>query len=45
MPYAKAEYMDALFFLSQINFFLAIRGGPYMTIAHGTTGAGARKAK
>jgi len=32
MPHPKAGYMDALFFLSRANFFLAMRGEPYMTL-------------
>jgi len=31
MPHPKAGYMDAIFFLSPTNFFLASRGEPYMT--------------
>jgi hypothetical protein len=31
LPHLKAGYMDAIFFLSRTNFFLASRGEPYMT--------------
>jgi len=31
-PYLKAGYMDAFFFLSNNEFFLAIRSEPYMTL-------------
>ncbi len=32
LSHPKAGYMDAIFFLSRSNFFLASRGEPYMTL-------------